>query len=153
MVVQIENLVKRYKELIAVDHLNLCVLEGEIFGLLGPNGSGKTTLFKIIMWEEKPDLGSLKIGQTISFGYFSQINPEVKEGKRVVEVVKDVAEEISIGNNSSVSASQFLQYFGFDHNTQYNYYSNLSGGEKRRLHLCLTLIKNPNSQKWLIESL
>jgi len=127
-----------------IDDFSHVFKRGERVGIVGPNGSGKTTLFKIIMGEEKPDLGSLKIGQTISFGYFSQINPEVKEGKRVIEVVKDVAEEISIGNNSSVSASQFLQYFGFDHNTQYNYYSNLSGGEKRRLHLCLTLIKNPN---------
>ena len=117
---------------------------GERIGVVGANGSGKSTLFKIIMDEIQADLGSVKRGQTIVFAYFSQINPSVKKGKRVIELVKDIAEEISIADAPSVSASQFLNYFGFNNNTQYNYYSSLSGGEKRRLHLCLTLIKNPN---------
>ncbi len=117
---------------------------GERIGVVGPNGSGKSTLFKIIMNEINPDEGSVKIGQTVHFGYFSQINPTIKEGKRVIEIVKDIAEEIKMGDAPSISASQFLHYFGFDHNTQHNYYSNLSGGEKRRLHLCMVLITNPN---------
>ncbi|MBN2729734.1 MAG: ABC-F family ATP-binding cassette domain-containing protein [Bacteroidales bacterium] len=117
---------------------------GERVGVVGANGSGKSTLFRIIMDEIQADEGSVKRGQTIHFGYFSQINPDIKKDKRVIEIVKDVAEEIQMGDAPSVSASQFLHYFGFDHNTQYNYYTNLSGGEKRRLHLCMTLIKNPN---------
>jgi ATP-binding cassette subfamily F protein uup len=144
-ILEINNIHKSYEPVGAViDDFSHIFKRGERVGVVGPNGSGKTTLFKIIMGEERPDLGSLKTGQTIVFGYFSQMNPDIKEGKRVIEVVKDVAEEIVMGNAPSVSASQFLHYFGFDHNAQYNYYSNLSGGEKRRLHLCLTLIKNPN---------
>ena len=144
-ILEINNIYKSYEPVGAViDDFSHIFKRGERVGVVGPNGSGKTTLFKIIMGEERPDLGSLKTGQTIVFGYFSQMNPDIKEGKRVIEVVKDVAEEIVMGNAPSVSASQFLHYFGFDNNAQYNYYSNLSGGEKRRLHLCLTLIKNPN---------
>jgi len=144
-ILEINNIQKSYEPVgTVIDDFSHIFKRGERVGVVGPNGSGKTTLFKIIMGEERPDLGSLKTGQTIVFGYFSQMNPDIKEGKRVIEVVKDVAEEIVMGNAPSVSASQFLFYFGFDHNTQYNYYSNLSGGEKRRLHLCLTLIKNPN---------
>ena len=144
-ILEINNIQKSYEPVgTVIDDFSHIFKRGERVGVVGPNGSGKTTLFKIIMGEELPDLGSLKTGQTIVFGYFSQMNPDIKEGKRVIEVVKDVAEEIVMGNAPSVSASQFLFYFGFDHNTQYNYYSNLSGGEKRRLHLCLTLIKNPN---------
>ncbi|MGD9492476.1 MAG: ABC-F family ATP-binding cassette domain-containing protein [Bacteroidales bacterium] len=144
-ILEINNIHKSYDPVgPVIDDFSHIFKRGERVGVVGPNGSGKTTLFKIIMDQEKPDKGSLKTGQTIVFGYFSQMNPDIKEGKRVIEVVKDVAEEIVMGNAPSVSASQFLFYFGFDHNTQYNYYSNLSGGEKRRLHLCLTLIKNPN---------
>lgn len=117
---------------------------GERIGVVGPNGAGKSTLFKLIMGEEKLSKGSIKTGQTMVFGYFSQLNPAVKENKRVIELVRDVAEEIPYGASSTMSATQFLSYFNFDHSTQYNYYQNLSGGERRRLHLCLTLINNPN---------
>ncbi|PKP05175.1 MAG: ABC transporter [Bacteroidetes bacterium HGW-Bacteroidetes-6] len=144
-ILELNNIHKKYEEVgPVIDDFSHIFKRGERVGVVGPNGSGKTTLFRIIMEEEKPDMGSLKTGQTIVFGYFSQMNPPVKEGKRVIEVVKDVAEEIAMGDSPSISASQFLQYFGFDHNTQYNYYENLSGGEKRRLHLCITLIRNPN---------
>lgn len=117
---------------------------GERIGVVGPNGAGKSTLFRLIMGEEKLSQGSIKVGQTMVFGYFSQINPPVKPGKRVIELVRDVAEEIPFGNSSTMSAVQFLSYFNFDPTTQYNYYENLSGGEKRRLHLCLILVHNPN---------
>jgi len=144
-ILEINNIHKSYEQSgFVINDFSHIFKRGERVGVVGPNGSGKTTLFKIIMGEERPDMGSLKTGQTIVFGYFSQMNPDIKEGKRVIEVVKDVAEEIVMGEKASVSASQFLTYFGFDHNTQYNYYENLSGGEKRRLHLCITLIRNPN---------
>lgn len=118
--------------------------KGERIGVVGPNGIGKSTLFKLVMGEEKTTQGHIIRGQTMVFGYFSQQNPQVKEGMRVIDLVREVADEIPFGASSTLSASQFLSYFNFDHNTQHNYYSNLSGGEKRRLHLCLTMVNNPN---------
>lgn len=144
-ILEINNLNKSYnkKDFIIKDFSHV-FKRGERVGVVGPNGSGKSTLFKVLMGETAYDSGNIKIGQTIVFGYFSQNNPEIKEDKRVLEIVKDIAEEIVVGEKNSMSASQFLYHFGFDYNTQYNYYSNLSGGEKRRLFLCITLIKNPN---------
>jgi ATP-binding cassette subfamily F protein uup len=78
------------------------------------------------------------------FGYFSQEGPRIKEGMRVIDIVREVADEIPFGSSSTLSAAQFLYYFNFDNSTQANYYTNLSGGEKRRLHLVLTLVHNPN---------
>lgn len=144
-ILEINNLNKSYnkKDFIIKDFSHV-FKRGERVGVVGPNGSGKSTFFKVLMGETAYDSGNIKIGQTIVFGYFSQNNPEIKEDKRVLEIVKDIAEEIVVGEKNSMSASQFLYHFGFDYNTQYNYYSNLSGGEKRRLFLCITLIKNPN---------
>ncbi|NLL28858.1 MAG: ABC-F family ATP-binding cassette domain-containing protein [Bacteroidales bacterium] len=144
-ILEINNLSKSYnkKDFIIKDFSHV-FKRGERVGVVGPNGSGKSTFFKVLMGETDYDSGNIKIGQTIVFGYFSQNNPEIKGDKRVLEIVKDIAEEIVVGEKNSMSASQFLYHFGFDYNTQYNYYSNLSGGEKRRLFLCITLIKNPN---------
>lgn len=144
-ILEINNLNKSYnkKDFIIKDFSHV-FKRGERVGVVGPNGSGKSTLFKVLMGETAYDSGNIKIGQTIVFGYFSQNNPEIKGDKRVLEIVKDIAEEIVVGEKNYMSASQFLYHFGFDYNTQYNYYSNLSGGEKRRLFLCITLIKNPN---------
>ncbi len=144
-ILELNNIHKSFKDPgFVIKDFSHIFKHGERVGVVGPNGSGKSTLFRIIMDEIQADEGSVKRGQTIHFGYFSQINPEIKKDKRVIDIVKDVAEEIKMGDAPSVSASQFLHYFGFDHNTQYNHYTNLSGGEKRRLHLCMTLITNPN---------
>ena len=127
-----------------IENFSYTFKKGERIGVVGPNGIGKSTLFKMIMGEEKPGQGHIIRGQTMVFGYFSQQNPPVKDGMRVIDLVKEVADEIPFGTSSSLSASQFLTYFNFDHTAQHNYYSNLSGGEKRRLHLCLTMVHNPN---------
>jgi ATP-binding cassette subfamily F protein uup len=85
------------------------------------------------------------VGETIVFGYYSQAGLTLKEDKRVIEVVKDnIAEVISLGDGSKVSASQFLTLFQFPPEMQYTYVSKLSGGEKRRLFLLTVLVKNPN---------
>lgn len=127
-----------------IENFSYTFKRGERIGVVGGNGSGKSTLFKLIMGEEKINQGTIIRGQTIVFGYFSQFNPPVKEGLRVIELVREVADEIPFGASSTLTASQFLTYFNFDHSAQHNYYHNLSGGEKRRLHLCLTLVNNPN---------
>jgi ABC transport system ATP-binding/permease protein len=143
-ILEINNLHKSFDGKIVINNFSHTFKKGERIGIVGPNGSGKSTFFKLIMNQLRPDLGSITIGQTVVFGYFSQNTIKVNEDKKVIEMVREVAEEIPIGESSTMSASMFLSYFGFDHNTQYNFYRNLSGGEKRRLQLLLSLAHNPN---------
>ena len=122
---------------------NYIFKKGEKIGLAGPNGSGKTTLLNLIMGILKPDKGTITRGETIQFGYFKQGGLLPETDKRVIEIVKEVAEEIKT-TEGSLSASQFLNFFGFTYASQYAWYSTLSGGEKRKLYLLITLMRNPN---------
>lgn len=117
---------------------------GEKCGIVGKNGTGKSTFLKMIMGEVKPDGGKITPGLTIKFGYFSQNGMVYAGNKIVLELVKEHAEVIRMENGNYVSASQFLNHFGFPFSQQYTYYQDLSGGEKRKLHLLITLLKNPN---------
>ncbi|OIP82802.1 MAG: ABC transporter [Porphyromonadaceae bacterium CG2_30_38_12] len=116
----------------------------EKLGIVGKNGTGKSTFLKMLLGEVKPDSGSFDVGETVVFGYYSQDGLAFDEQMKVIDVVRDIAEEVSLGNGRKMSASQFLQHFLFTPETQYNYVYKLSGGEKRRLHLCTVLMRNPN---------
>lgn len=116
----------------------------EKMGIIGKNGTGKTTFLKMLLGEVKPDSGSFDVGETVVFGYYSQDGLAFDEQMKVIDVVRDIAEEVNLGNGKKMSASQFLQHFLFTPETQYNYVYKLSGGEKRRLHLCTVLMRNPN---------
>ncbi len=118
--------------------------KGEKIGIVGPNGVGKSTFLNIITEKLKPTSGRVVVGQTIQFGYYTQAGMSAPADRRVIDLVKDIAEEIELDNGKSMSAHQFLTYFGFDGTTQYNYFGNLSGGEKRRLYLLQVLMANPN---------
>lgn len=98
----------------------------------------------MLLGEVKPDSGSFDIGETVVFGYYSQDGLAFDEQIKVIDVVRDIAEEVHLGNGKKMSASQFLQHFLFTPETQHNYVYKLSGGEKRRLHLCTVLMRNPN---------
>ena len=143
-ILEINNIHKSYGDKRLIEDFSHTFKKGERIGIVGANGSGKSTFFKMIMGQVRPDKGSIVVGQTVVFGYFSQHILPVKEDKRVIDMVKEVAEEIPFGESSTMSASVFLNYFGFDRNSQYNYYRNLSGGEKRRLQLLISLAHNPN---------
>jgi ATP-binding cassette subfamily F protein uup len=143
-ILEINNIHKSFDGKTLINNFSHTFKKGERVGVVGPNGSGKSTFLKLIMGELKPDKGKITAGKTVVFGYFSQDGPEINGNERLINIVKEVAEEIPYGSSSTMSASQFLRHFGFDDTTQYNYYSNLSGGEKRRLHLILNLVKNPN---------
>lgn len=117
---------------------------GEKIGIVGKNGVGKSTLLNIIMGLEPFDSGKIQSGETIVFGYYSQQGMILKEDKRVIEVVKDIAEFFPLADGAKLSASQMLQRFLFATNTHFNYVSSLSGGERRRLYLLTVLMKNPN---------
>jgi ATP-binding cassette subfamily F protein uup len=93
---------------------------------------------------EPPDAGTVTVGDTIVFGYYSQKGIQVADDKRVIEVVKDIAEFIPLANGTSLSASGLLTRFNFAPEVQYGHVSKLSGGEKRRLYLLTVLVRNPN---------
>ena len=131
-----------YRDLI--DDYSYVFKRGEKIGIVGPNGVGKSTFLNIITERLKPTSGRVVVGQTIQFGYYTQAGMSAPADRRVIDLVKDIAEEIEIEGGKSMSAHQFLTYFGFDGTTQYNYFGNLSGGEKRRLYLLQVLMANPN---------
>ncbi len=127
-----------------IDDYSYVFKKGEKIGIVGPNGVGKSTFLNIITEKLKPTSGRVVVGQTIQFGYYTQAGMSAQADRRVIDLVKDIAEEIELDNGKSMSAHQFLTYFGFDGTTQYNYFGNLSGGEKRRLYLLQVLMANPN---------
>lgn len=116
----------------------------EKMGIIGNNGSGKSTFLKLLLGLIPPDSGKFDIGETVKFGYFSQEGLQFNEQQKVIDVITDIADYIYLGNGKHLSASQFLQHFLFTPEQQQNYVYKLSGGEKRKLHLCTVLMKNPN---------
>ncbi len=118
--------------------------KGEKIGIVGPNGIGKSTFISILTEQMRPDSGRVVVGQTIQFGIYTQSGLQAKDDQRVIDIIRDVAEVIELENGKEMSAHQFLSYFGFDDMTQYNYFGNLSGGERRKLYLLTVLMANPN---------
>ena len=135
---------KSYGSLKILEDFNYIFSRYEKMGIVGNNGTGKSTFIKMLLGEVFPDSGEFDIGETVNFGYYSQDGLQFDEQMKVIDVVQDIAEVVSLGNGKQLSASQFLQHFLFTPETQHNYVYKLSGGEKRRLYLCTVLIKNPN---------
>jgi ATP-binding cassette subfamily F protein uup len=142
-IVEINNLSKNFGSFKAVDDFTYIFKRGEKIGVVGLNGTGKSTLLNLITGRLIPDKGKISIGQTVVMSYYTQNGLQLSEDKRVIDIVKDVAEEIQL-TKASMSASQFLQHFDFSYPVQQAYFSALSGGERRRLYLLLQLIRNPN---------
>ena len=116
----------------------------EKMGIVGNNGTGKSTFLKLLLGLVPPDSGRFVIGETVRFGYFSQEGMKVDDGMKVIDAVRRVAEYVDLGGGKRLSAMQFLQHFMFTPEQQQNYIYKLSGGERRRLQLCLVLMQNPN---------
>ncbi len=135
---------KAYGSKVLIDNFYYNFSRYEKMGIVGKNGTGKSTFLKMLLGEVKPDSGSFDVGETVSFGYYSQDGLKFDDQMKVIDVVREFAEEISLGNGRKLSASQFLQLFLFPPEVQYNFVAKLSGGERRRLYLCSVLIKNPN---------
>jgi ATP-binding cassette subfamily F protein uup len=143
-VLELHHLGKSFGDLKILDGFNYKFREGERVGIIGRNGVGKTTFLDMLMGKEQPDAGKVVVGETVVFGYYSQGGMKLPEDKRVIEVVKDIAEFIPVEKGKTISASQFLERFLFPPEQQYTPVSKLSGGEKRRLYLMTILMKNPN---------
>ena len=139
-----DHLCKHFGDLKILDDFSYIFARYEKMGIVGNNGTGKSTFIKILMGLEKPDSGTLDIGETVRFGYYSQEGLQFNEQMKVIDVITDIAEVIELGNGKRLTASQFLQHFLFTPETQHSYVYKLSGGERRRLYLCTVLMRNPN---------
>lgn len=139
-----DHLYKSFGDLKILNDFSYIFARYEKMGIVGNNGTGKSTFIKILMGLEKPDSGTLDIGETVRFGYYSQDGLQFNEQMKVIDVITDIAEVIELGNGKRLTASQFLQHFLFTPETQHSYVYKLSGGERRRLYLCTVLMKNPN---------
>lgn len=139
-----DHLYKSFGNKKILDDFSYIFARYEKLGIIGENGTGKSTFIKILQGYIKPDSGKLEVGETVKFGYYSQEGLKFDEQMRVIDVVKDIAEVVELGNGKTLTVSQFLQYFLFSPEKQYSYVYKLSGGEKRRLYLCTILMKSPN---------
>ncbi|MBD3617042.1 MAG: ABC-F family ATP-binding cassette domain-containing protein [Gracilimonas sp.] len=143
-ILELKNISKAYNDTVILDDFSYSFVKGERIGILGKNGVGKSTFLKVLMKEEPADSGEIETGETIVYGHYQQQGIQLDESKRVIEVIKEVAEVIELANGDKITASQFLEHFMFPSKMQYTPIEKLSGGEKRRLGLMMVLIKNPN---------
>ncbi len=143
-VLEMKKVYKNYGDKVIMKGFDYTFKRGERIGIVGKNGTGKSTFLKIALDLIPPDSGKINHGDTIVFGNFSQDGLEYKEDKRAIEYVKDFAEFFPLADGSKISASQFMEKFGFTAQQQFTPLSKLSGGEKRRLQLLSILFKNPN---------
>lgn len=143
-VLEMKKINKSYGNNVLIKGFDYTFKRGERVGIVGKNGAGKSTFLRIALQQEPPDSGKINHGETVVFGNFSQEGLIYKEDKRAIEYVKDFAEFFPLADGSKVSASQFMEKFGFTAEQQYTPLSKLSGGEKRRLHLLSVLFLNPN---------
>lgn len=143
-ILEFNKIKKAFDETKIINDFSYIFKKGEKIGVIGKNGVGKSTFLNMVMGLEMPDSGSISTGETIVFGYYSQEGLKLNEDKRVIDVVKDIAEFIPLADGSKLSASGLLTKFLFPPDVQYGFVSKLSGGERRRLYLMTILITNPN---------
>jgi ABC transport system ATP-binding/permease protein len=143
-VIEMKKVNKSYGDKVLLKGFDYTFKRGERAGVIGKNGAGKSTFINIAQELEKPDSGKVNVGDTVVFGNYSQQGLIIKDDMRVIEYVKNIAENFPLASGGSLSAAQFLELFLFEPDKQYTFISKLSGGEKRRLHLLSILFRNPN---------
>lgn len=143
-ILELHKLQKSFGDKVILDGFDYVFKRGERIGIIGKNGTGKSSFLNIITEKAPADGGKVIIGETIKFGYYTQAGIHIKEGQKVIEVVKEFGEFIPLTKGRKISASQLLERFLFDKKKQYDFVEKLSGGEQKRLYLCAVLIQNPN---------
>lgn len=143
-ILELKKIYKSYHKIDILKGFDYTFKKGERIGIVGKNGVGKSTFLNILTGNETVDSGKVNVGETIVYGYFTQKGIQLKEDRRVIDSLKDIAEVIVMADGKKVSASQMLTHFMFPPKTQHTFVSKLSGGEKRRLYLLMVLMKNPN---------
>lgn len=143
-ILELEHVYKSFDGICVLKDFSYKFVRGEKIGIIGKNGVGKSTFLNIITQNLEPDSGQISIGETVVYGYYKQSGIQFDENDRVIDIVKNIAERIDLGNGRIMSASQFLEYFMFTDKQQYSLVEKLSGGERRRLYLLTVLMSNPN---------
>lgn len=143
-IVELHKLTKAFNKQVILKQFDYNFSKGERIGIIGKNGSGKSTFLNILTGQEPLDSGKIVIGETIKFGYYTQKGIPIKEGQKVIEVIREFGDFIPLKKGRQISAQQLLERFLFDRKKQYDFVEKLSGGERKRLYLCTVLIQNPN---------
>jgi ABC transport system ATP-binding/permease protein len=143
-ILELHKLKKSYGDKVILDGFDYVFKRGERIGIIGKNGTGKSSFLNIITQKNPVDGGKVVVGETVKFGYYTQAGIRIKEGQKVIEVIKEFGEFIPLTKGRKISASQLLERFLFDKKKQYDFVEKLSGGEQKRLYLCAVLIQNPN---------
>ncbi|MFK8061313.1 MAG: ABC-F family ATP-binding cassette domain-containing protein [Polaribacter sp.] len=143
-ILELHKVYKSFDDLKILDGFDYVFKRGERIGIIGKNGTGKSSFLNIITQKAPVNAGKVILGETVKFGYYTQAGIEIKEGQKVIEVVKEFGEFIPLTKGRKISASQLLERFLFDKKKQYDFVEKLSGGEQKRLYLCAVLIQNPN---------
>jgi len=142
-VIEAKNLRKAFDDKLLFDNLDFSLPPGGIVGVIGPNGAGKTTLFRLIMGIDQPDSGNFEVGETVKVGYVDQAHEEIDPEKNVWEVISGGHDNIQLGNRS-MNSRAYVSRFNFSGTDQGKKAGILSGGERNRMHLALTLRQEAN---------
>jgi ATP-binding cassette ChvD family protein len=143
VVIEADNLSKAFASKLLVEDLDFRLPPGGIVGVIGPNGAGKTTLFRMLVGDETPDKGSLKLGDTVKLGYVDQSRDSLEDAKTVWEVISDGNDELELGKRVMPSRA-YVSLFNFKGSDQQKKVSQLSGGERNRVHLARMLKSGAN---------
>ena len=143
-IVELHKVSKAWENMVMLDQFDYNFGRGERIGIIGKNGTGKSSFLNVLTGNTPVDSGKVVVEETIKFGYYHQSGIQVKEGQKVIEVIKEFGEYIPLAKGQKISASQLLERFLFDKKKQYDFVEKLSGGERKRLYLCTVLIQNPN---------
>ncbi|TLX78427.1 ABC-F family ATP-binding cassette domain-containing protein [Labilibacter sediminis] len=143
-IIECHGLNKSFGDLKILDDFNYKFAQGEKVGIIGKNGTGKSTFLNTITGAITPDSGYLETGETVVIGYYRQDGMKIDNDKKVIDIISDISEHITLGSGNSMSPAQFLRHFLFSNEMHHVQVDNLSGGEKKRLYLMTVLMKNPN---------
>jgi len=143
-ILELHKVSKAYGSLKILDQFTYTFKKRDRIGVVGKNGVGKTTVLNMLTGTESVDAGKIVLGDTVIIGYYTQSGMKMDEGKRVIEIVRDIAEYIPLAGGRKLTAAQMLERFLFTKDAQWKHVSVLSGGEKKRLYLLTILMKNPN---------
>ncbi|MBS9766893.1 MAG: ABC-F family ATP-binding cassette domain-containing protein [Flavobacteriaceae bacterium] len=143
-IVEFHKVSKSFGDIQILKEFNYVFKRGERIGIIGKNGTGKSSFLNLLTDKLPLDAGKIVIGETVKIGYYTQEGIEVKEGQKVIDIIKEYGEFIPLTKGRKISAGQLLERFMFSRKKQHDFVEKLSGGEQKRLYLCTVLIQNPN---------